>query len=174
MKLRERNFIDFPLKLGCILYSLGFVNLKKLAFWVVPTFLAIQCFRPLDFFSEDFCCDKRFRLGKKERLNTILLARYLVIYTFGMRIPSSGVLYAELPYFQSSSSFQIMCVIKEFSLNRVEQCLFVINRCTTAHWDRILFWSRGKSLLESWVITFLPDWQLPLIFVWFTSKLQEH
>ena len=53
----------------------------------------------------------------------------MVIYTFGMRIPSSGVLYAELPYFQSSS-FQIMCVIKEFSLNRVEQCLFVINRCT--------------------------------------------
>ena len=27
--------------------------------------------------------------------------------------------------------------------------------------------SRGKSLLELWVTTFLPDWQLHLIFVWF-------
>ena len=30
--------------------------------------------------------------------------------------------------------------------------------------------TRGKSLLESWVTTFLPDWQLPLIFVRFISK----
>ena len=29
--------------------------------------------------------------------------------------------------------------------------------------------ARGKSLLESWVITFLPNWQLPLIFVRFIS-----
>ena len=34
--------------------------------------------------------------------------------------------------------------------------------------------TRGKSLLESWSTTFLPDWQLPLIFVWFTSKSHEH
>ena len=34
--------------------------------------------------------------------------------------------------------------------------------------------SRGKSLLELWGITFLPDWQLPLTFVWFTSKSHEH
>ena len=33
--------------------------------------------------------------------------------------------------------------------------------------------TRGKSLLESWGTTFLPDWQPPLIFVWFTSKLRE-
>ena len=31
-------------------------------------------------------------------------------------------------------------------------------------------YARGKSLLESWGTTFLPDWQPPLIFVWFTSK----
>ena len=30
--------------------------------------------------------------------------------------------------------------------------------------------SRGKSLLELWVTTFLPNWQPPLIFVRFTSK----
>ena len=36
------------------------------------------------------------------------------------------------------------------------------------------FMTRGKSLLESWVTTFLPDWQPPLIFVWITSKLNEH
>ena len=29
---------------------------------------------------------------------------------------------------------------------------------------------RGKSLLESWVTTFLPNWQLPLIFVRFISN----
>ena len=28
-------------------------------------------------------------------------------------------------------------------------------------------WSRGKSHLELWVTTFLPDWQRPLIFVQF-------
>ena len=33
---------------------------------------------------------------------------------------------------------------------------------------------RGKSLLESWGTTFLPKWQPPLIFVWFTSKSHEH
>ena len=40
----------------------------------------------------------------------------------------------------------------------------------------LIYWDffRGKSLLESWVTTFLPDWQLPLIFVWFTSKSHEH
>ena len=27
--------------------------------------------------------------------------------------------------------------------------------------------SRGKSLLELWVTTFLVEWQPPLIFVWF-------
>ena len=31
-------------------------------------------------------------------------------------------------------------------------------------------WTRGKSLFELWVTTFLPDWQPPLIFVWSTSK----
>ena len=31
--------------------------------------------------------------------------------------------------------------------------------------------SRGKSLLELWVSTFLPDWQLPLIFIRFISNL---
>ena len=33
---------------------------------------------------------------------------------------------------------------------------------------------RGKSLLELWGTTFLPDWQPPSIFVWFTSKSHEH
>ena len=33
---------------------------------------------------------------------------------------------------------------------------------------------RGKSLLELWVTTFLPGWQPPLIFIWFTSKSHEH
>ena len=32
--------------------------------------------------------------------------------------------------------------------------------------------TRGKSLLESRGTTFLPYWQLPLIFVWLTSKSQ--
>ena len=32
----------------------------------------------------------------------------------------------------------------------------------------------GKSLLESWVTTFVPDWQPPLIFVQFISKLPLH
>ena len=37
------------------------------------------------------------------------------------------------------------------------------------------FWkTRGKSLLELWPTSFLPDWQPPLIFVWFTSKSHEH
>ena len=30
--------------------------------------------------------------------------------------------------------------------------------------------TRGKSLLESWVTTFLPDWQLPLMFIRFISN----
>ena len=30
--------------------------------------------------------------------------------------------------------------------------------------------TRGKSLLELWVTTFLPDWQPPLTFVQFVSK----
>ena len=34
--------------------------------------------------------------------------------------------------------------------------------------------ARGWSLLESWVTTFLPDWQPPLIFDWFTSKSHEY
>ena len=34
--------------------------------------------------------------------------------------------------------------------------------------------SRGKSLLELWVTTFLPNWQPPLIFVWFILKSHEH
>ena len=38
----------------------------------------------------------------------------------------------------------------------------------------LLMSSRGKSLLELWGTTFLPDWQPPLIFVWFTSKSHEH
>ena len=29
---------------------------------------------------------------------------------------------------------------------------------------------RGKSFLESWVTTFLPEWQLPLIFIRFISN----
>ena len=33
---------------------------------------------------------------------------------------------------------------------------------------------RDKSLLESWGTTFHPDWQPPLIFVWFTSKSHSH
>ena len=33
---------------------------------------------------------------------------------------------------------------------------------------------RGKSLLELWGTTFLPDWQPPLIFVRFASKSHEH
>ena len=33
---------------------------------------------------------------------------------------------------------------------------------------------RGKSLLKSWDTTLLPNWQPPLIFVWFTSKSHEH
>ena len=33
--------------------------------------------------------------------------------------------------------------------------------------------TRGKSLLDWWGTTFLRDWQLPLIFVWFTSKSYE-
>ena len=32
----------------------------------------------------------------------------------------------------------------------------------------------GKSLLELWVTTFIPNWQTPLIFVRFTSKSHEH
>ena len=28
----------------------------------------------------------------------------------------------------------------------------------------------GKSLIESWRTTFIPDWQPPLIFAWFTLK----
>ena len=30
--------------------------------------------------------------------------------------------------------------------------------------------TRGKSLLESWGTTFLPDWQTPLIFAWIFSN----
>ena len=33
-----------------------------------------------------------------------------------------------------------------------------------------LLYIRGKSLLELWVTTFLPDWQPPLIFVLFISN----
>ena len=33
--------------------------------------------------------------------------------------------------------------------------------------------ARGKSLLESWGATFLPDWQPPLIFFKFSS-IQNH
>ena len=31
--------------------------------------------------------------------------------------------------------------------------------------------TRGKLLLELWVTTFIPDYQPPLIFVWFISNL---
>ena len=40
----------------------------------------------------------------------------------------------------------------------------------TAGWRHLAVNTNDKSLLESWVTTFLPDWQPPLIFVWFTSK----
>ena len=42
-------------------------------------------------------------------------------------------------------------------------------------WNQILIdqTHRGKSLLELRVTAFLPDWQAPLIFVWFTSKSHE-
>ena len=40
--------------------------------------------------------------------------------------------------------------------------------CSTEQYRYLL--SRGKSLLESWFTTFLPDRQPPLIFVSFTSK----
>ena len=38
------------------------------------------------------------------------------------------------------------------------------------------FPTRGKSLLESWGTTFLPEWQPHLIFVWSwaLAKLLEH
>jgi len=41
------------------------------------------------------------------------------------------------------------------------------------HYWVMIMWchSRGKSILESLGTTFLPNWQPPLIFVWFTSKL---
>ena len=32
------------------------------------------------------------------------------------------------------------------------------------------YFARGKSLLESWITTFLHDWQLPLILVRFISN----
>ena len=34
--------------------------------------------------------------------------------------------------------------------------------------------TRGKSLSELWITTFLPDWQPPLIFVWFLSNFLVH
>ena len=34
--------------------------------------------------------------------------------------------------------------------------------------------TRGKSLLELWVTTFLPDWQTPLIFFPIYLKLLVH
>ena len=34
--------------------------------------------------------------------------------------------------------------------------------------------TRGKSHIESWGTTFLPEWQPPLTFVWFTSRSHEH
>ena len=63
----------------------------------------------------------------------------------------------------------------------------VISNIWTYYWNKLLkkAWNidsirhsilitRGKSLLELWDTTFLPDWQPPLIFVWFTSKSHEH
>ena len=40
--------------------------------------------------------------------------------------------------------------------------------------SRQAYLPRGKSLVESLDTTFLPDWQPPLVFVWFTSKFHEH
>ena len=47
-------------------------------------------------------------------------------------------------------------------LTNQNNCLFFPNIHT--------YYSRGKSLLESWGTTFLPDWQPPLIFVRFISN----
>ena len=49
--------------------------------------------------------------------------------------------------------------------NEVKICTYV---CTYVYCQ--LRKARGKSLIESWVTTFLPNWQLPLIFVRFISN----
>ena len=53
----------------------------------------------------------------------------------------------------------------------------MLHKCNIIPTDsfyKFYFKASGKSLLESWVTTFLPNWQPSLIFVWFTSKSHEH
>ena len=83
-------------------------------------------------------------------------------------------------YFETFSPFQIV-ITPEFQI----EYLFTFDG--KHFWGLLLFLHlhmkvctvcidtlRGKSLLESWVTTFLPDWQPPLIFIRFTSKSHEH
>ena len=56
-------------------------------------------------------------------------------------------------------------IITEFTVKKHILAIIIFARSVS---------TRGKSLLELWVTTFLPDWQPPLIFVRFTSKSHEH
>ena len=61
--------------------------------------------------------------------------------------------------------------VRTHSFNHFVHCVM---RGTAQCWKsatKALKCARGKSLLELWGTTFLPEWQPPLIFVWFTSKL---
>ena len=63
----------------------------------------------------------------------------------------------------------VLCFFKEIVFCPLS---VIWSTCVSAIFTRVKMnvFTRGKSLLELWVTTFLPNWQPPLIFVQFISN----
>ena len=72
---------------------------------------------------------------------------------------------------KSNSSKRLMAFIRNDSISSAISSRLSTSESMESEKGMILH--RGKSFLELWVTTFLPDWQPPLIFVWFTSKSHD-
>ena len=98
----------------------------------------------------------------KERVILLYMA-VMIFWIFCIKRPIEGSVNVWVePTEKKSCEQEKSCVLEKKVANMIEMVLF------------LFFQTRGKSLLELWGTTFILDWQPPLIFVWFTSKSDEH
>ena len=124
-----------------------------------------------------------FYIFKMQLLSNFLSISHFLSHLFFLKYGRERWHY----YIRFADCTQLGCVIffSLFLMFKIKE-IFLIFPCLITlffeHKSRIfleleqrwIFFSRGKSLLESWGTTFLPDWQPPLIFVRFTLKSKEN
>ena len=76
---------------------------------------------------------------------------------------------ATRPALNSLQNFKLICLLKIQNLPR-NMILPKLPIFFKMHVWIVFIFCRGKSLLELWVTTLLPDWQPPLIFDWLISN----